>query len=352
MIKKNLAYLSLFAFLISTLPIFFEMYRTAAFKTVPPDDYAPYLLALVGQGGEIPGAPFVYRILSVAVAIPFFYILPTYRFTNLTNIDPTYLKATQALCFTSYLALVLTSVVIYVIARKHYHATKAAAVIVTLLSFFLSCFLDRFMIVDTFGILIISLLILAIKNPLIFAPLILLSIGINEKITIVFGTLLFFRFLQAAIDKEHFAFGTQFISSTLAVISYFVVRLFLIKFPGNEQQITSDMYLNNLHNMLIDTLTLKGIYLNLLPVLILLFIVLLAVRYRQQTAFQVVDISGLVVLFLLAFIADVGLNVGRAVMYSFPLYLPAITAFIDDILEIKSQHPTVKTGKHVDCPDS
>jgi len=70
-----------------TLPIFFEIYRGAAFATGPRDDYAPQMLALLGITGDPPlrltgtldQAPFGYRALSTAVAIPFYFFMPAYE---------------------------------------------------------------------------------------------------------------------------------------------------------------------------------------------------------------------------------------------------------------------------------
>ena len=55
--------------LAATFPVFVETFRAMVFQTFPRDDYAPYLLRLVGRGGELPGTPHVLRFLSVAVAV-------------------------------------------------------------------------------------------------------------------------------------------------------------------------------------------------------------------------------------------------------------------------------------------
>ena len=38
-------------------------------------------------------------------------------------------------------------------------------------------------------------------------------------------------------------------------------------------------------------------------------------------------------LLILALLADVAYNVGRVVMYSYPLYLPVAAVFLDEVLE-------------------
>src|SRR5262249_38315168 len=125
------------ALFLSTVPIFFAIYRTAAFDTVSRDDYAPYLLFLVGEGGQAPASPFGYRILSVAAAIPFYHLMPVYTFKNLGHVDMTALRAAQALSMASYLSIVLTSFVVYKLARDRSGPSPVASLSVCLLAILL-----------------------------------------------------------------------------------------------------------------------------------------------------------------------------------------------------------------------
>ena len=71
---------TIFIFLLATLSIaalngFFDSYRIAFFKAESYDDYARYLIWLLGEpGGALPKSPFVYRIGSVVFAAPFYYL--------------------------------------------------------------------------------------------------------------------------------------------------------------------------------------------------------------------------------------------------------------------------------------
>lgn len=323
--------LALLAVLLATVPMLFEIYRMAAFNTMPRDDYAPYLLTLVGETDRWPGAPFAYRIISVAVAIPFYYILPEYSFTNLQGVDPLYLKATLALSFSSFLWLVLSPVVIFLLARKEYHATKISALVVSLMTFLLAGFISRTG-VDTLAVLILALLLLSLRYFFVFLPLILLSIGINEKVPIVIATILSCRLLASWVRCCPFELNRELGLSYLAVAGYFLLRL-LLRVPGNEKQTDPTLFLDHLHDTILYSLSLKGFVLNILPVLVLLLMVFLAMKYRHRSSFQVVDISGFLVMLVLAGIADVVFNVGRIVMLTYPLYLPAVSAFIDSVLQ-------------------
>ena len=308
-----------------TYPVFFDIYRTSAFNTVPRDDYAPYLLTLIGENDQIPGAPFAYRVLSVAVAIPLYYFFPLYKFTNLENVNINYLKATQALSISSYLCLVLTIIVIYLIARKKYLASRESSMVVALLSILLSNFIARGGI-DLFVVFIISLIFYYVDDRRYFIPLILVSVGINEKISIIFATIMMFRFLISYFKGSYFNFKLQFFFSVVAVFLYFIIVLFF-KVPGNEDQLNPLLLAEHLHSSFIYIFTLKGLFLNLFPLLIVSFIAVISVKYNNKSSTS--DISVLFVLFFLAMIADVVFNMGRIVMHSYPIYLPAVSIFIE-----------------------
>src|SRR5262249_13463985 len=191
------------ALFLSTVPIFFAIYRTAAFNTVSRDDYGPYLLFLVGEGSEVPASPFGYRILSVAAAIPFYHLMPVYTFKNLGPVDTTALRAAQALSMVSYLSIVLTSFVVYKLARDRSRASPVASLSVSLLAILLLTGFVGFTGVDELAILMIAALLYYQDNPVVFSLLILLSVIMNEKISIIFATLMVTRFILWRWKPSH-----------------------------------------------------------------------------------------------------------------------------------------------------
>ena len=55
----------------------FAIDRIMVFNTVPRDDYAPFLLWVIGApGGAFPGSPYGYRLLTILAAVPLYHILP------------------------------------------------------------------------------------------------------------------------------------------------------------------------------------------------------------------------------------------------------------------------------------
>ena len=349
----------LFALTLATPPMFFEIYRTAAFNTAPRDDYAPYLLTLLrienkvpnapfaystgpalkatlyrGEN-KIPNAPFAYRPISVAVAIPFYYAVPLYTFSNLTVVDVPYMKATQALCFCSYVCLVLTAFVIYFICKRQFHATEITAFIAGAATFFIDNLIGKHGI-DPFVILFICLLILWMNRPLVFALLVLVSIGVNEKIPLIFATVLAFRLMNSMARKRRFTQLFQLGVSCLAVAGYFAVT-HLVKVPDKDNQTNPALFLAHIRDALQLTFSSKGLVLNVLPVFVLFLIVGLALKCRRQSGFVVSDLSAIFLLLILGLLADLRYNVGRIVMHAYPLYLPAAACFLDDVLKLKDK---------------
>lgn len=321
--RKGLIALGVLTLALATVPLFFEIYRTAAFDTVPRDDYAPYLLALVGEGGEVPGAPFAYRIVSVAVAVPFYYLLPHFTFSQLQHVDPAYLRATQALSFVSYVSLILTAAVVFTVARRHYGASPVLSIVAGFVSLLLANFIAK-PGVDPIAILVISLLVLWQRRLVFFVPLVLVSAGVNEKIPILFVAVLAGRLLASLVERRRFSGRAQLVAAGLATIGYFAAVL-VLRVPGNEHQLNPALILAGLQATLIHSLSLRGFVLNVLPVLVLAMVILAALhgRARSERCFHASDVLGAVTLLMLALSADVVFNVGRIVMYSYPLYLPA-----------------------------
>ena len=313
-----------------SLPLFFDIYRAAAFNTAPRDDYAPYLLYLVGDGGALPGAPFVYRFLSVAVAVPFYHALPGYIFSNLPPTDPAYLQAVEALSFSSWLWLALTPAVIYVLARRS-RAGRGAAAIAALLTLPLSGFLARVGI-DPLAVFVICLLLLWVDRPLLFAPLALLSSVLNEKASLVLAVALAGRLLAARRAGRPFGQWPALTASLAAVAVYFAVTL-VYDAPGNEAQTNPALFLSHARSTLAYTLSAKGRVLHALPALVVAGLAALALRYRRASGFQAADTLALVALLALALVADVSYNVGRIVMHAYPFYLPAAALFVGELVE-------------------
>ena len=211
--------------------IFINIYRINAFDIVPHDDYAPYLLYILGEeGGRHLGAPLVYRIFSVAVAVPFYYVLPFFEFSRLENVNVTYLRAVEALAMVSYISMLLSCAVIYLITSRRLNAPRSTGIIASLAALLLFQF-SAGSGVDPTGILLVCLLVYYSRNAVVFGLLIIMSAGFNEKIALVFSMLMVSRVLFGR-DKRFVKYA---ILSVLAFVLYLSARA-MLNISGNEHQ--------------------------------------------------------------------------------------------------------------------
>ena len=331
--KPNAARAALLSLaLIATIPIFFEIFREAAFNTVPRDDYASYLLALTGQGGQFPGSPYAYRILSVLAALPFYYLLPLYRFTNLGSPDLAGLKAVEALAMVSYLSILLTAVVVYWTARKRYQASQLASILAGLAALVLSDHISRPGI-DPLAVLLIACLFYAFDRPVLFSVLVLLSAGFNEKIPFIFAVLALSRWVWRrwfARNQGLPGVGLQLAAACLSLLAYFAARA-ILRLPGFEGQADPLSFFPHLAATMGYLFSLKGLVLNLIPILVLFTLAGLSASsgHAAGCPYALADVACAFVLLGLALGTDLQFTVGRVVMYAYPLYLPGVALLFD-----------------------
>lgn len=312
--------------------IFFDIYRTGAFDVVPRDDYAPYLLQLVGEeGGRIPGSPFAYRLFSVVAAVPFYYILPVYKFTLLGDIDVSYLRALEALAMVSYLSILISSSVVFLIITKRFGSSPAAGLIGSLAMLLVMQFSGATG-VDPTGIMLVCLLVYFSRSPVIFGIVVMLSAGFNEKVPLVLSMLTVSRYLFSR-NRDAIPYA---VLSVLAFAVYLSVRAYLA-IPGNENQMDVSSFLSAALSNVVSIFTLKRIVLDILPVLTLGMLFVLGVKeYRTNVNqydryFSVVDISALVGLFIVCLGVNMKLNIGRVSIFCAPFYLPLAAVYIERV---------------------
>ena len=311
-----------------SIPLFFSIYRDAVFNTAPRDDYGPYLQHIVGAGGHVPGAPMTYRLFSVLIAVPFYYLLPLYHFTNLPAVDPSYLKATEAISATSWLSLLAMAAVIYLTCRDKAGATRKSAFIVALLALFFAQF-TGVTTIDPIALLIISVLVYSLDRIQLFAPLILLSVGFNEKVALLFVIIFGLRLLLVR-DRSALSFLAV---SLLATVVYFAVRIIVAE-PGNGNQTSPSTYWQSFVTTTRVSLTLKGLVINVLPIVLVALVAWLDVRMARQLGYQSAlwrnsDALVFIGMLLIGLAIDVQYTAGRLVMFTFPLYMPLLALRLD-----------------------
>jgi hypothetical protein len=316
--------------LTATYPVYIETYRSMVFQTTPRDDYAPYLLWLAGDGGVRPGAPMAYRILSVAVALPFYRTLPVYRFTKATGVDSDYERATQALAFVSWLALAGLAVLVYRIARDRLGASRAASA-VGLFATPLYAQYTGIHGVDPLAMFLIAAAYHALRTPAAFALIVILSAAFNEKVSLVLALLLGGRVLAAPRDTlRHYS--AQLVACAGAFAGYLALRQ-LLDIPGNAQQLQPLTYGGAAMRLLGLTFSMKGLFQNVFPVALVLGAYGFVLRVRRDGApsawWSRSDLAVPLGLLAIGAAINVEYTLGRLVMHALPLIVPAAAAALE-----------------------
>jgi hypothetical protein len=322
---------------ILTLPLFFDVYRGAAFNIMPHDDYVPYLLYLLGEeGGAEPFSPSGYRLLSVAVAIPFYHILPRFSFTNLEGVDDTYLQALEALSLVTYLSVVTASFVIYLLARNRFRGPVIYALLAALISTLTFRYTAIYGI-DPISIMWVCLLLYRLHDRMWFTVLLVLSIGINEKIVFLFFMLFVGRYL---FSRYRMSFHTAVAIMTFA--GFFLLRA-IIGLPGNEYMVDPGAYVNSFLRTLRFFFNFKSLALNLIPIMMTASLYFLAyrehkLRKNDTILFTPLDILPFCGLLIICLIMDLAYTTGRIILFCFPLYLPLAALGLQRYLEDKQPY--------------
>ncbi len=310
---------------------FFNIYRISIFGVVPQDDYAPYLLYLLGQeGGQLPGSPFVYRIFSVFLAAPFFFVLPEIKFSLIGDLNSNYMRAVQALSFAAYLSSIVATVFVYLITTKRFEGSASDGLISSLLAFCALQF-SASAGTDLTAIMLLAVTYFYSRNRIIFSILVLVSVGFNEKIALIFA---FIMISKVVFGRDKTSISPALISM-IAISVYIVIRL-LSGFPGNEHQLQAFAYPVRVAESILGLFSLKQFVLSVAPMFLVGVFYFLALsewkidsgRYKRY--FSPSDLMALLGLFLVA-MATGHQVLGRIVMYCLPLYLPVASIHIGRI---------------------
>jgi hypothetical protein len=311
-------------------PVFFVIYRLAVFNTMPRDDYARFLLWVVGHAeGALPISPYCYRILSMLMAAPLYYVLPSLHLTNMPgDLSPAYLQATAALSALAFLAWIAGTMLIYAVAIAEGGLSRGDAMLAGVLMFVL-CLYGQISAVDPLTIALIIAGIASVRRRWVFAAFVLASIVANEKVALVLAIWLGFRCLFVAADRR--IFGVQCVVALAAFAAYVALVRFL-PMEGNSYQTDPSSYMQTLTENLGAYATGRGLLLNVLPAMVLAAIGVLAYAPKRRPAaagrlFHPVDLLVIPALLVVALVLTHLFQAGRIVMHAAPLFvIPAVVS--------------------------
>ena len=305
------------------LPFFFVILRLMIFDTVPRDKYEPFLLWLLDQpGGRFPPSPYCYRVLAMVAAAPFYYVLPPISFSGLQDtISVPVLKATGAIAALSFLSIIGTSIMAYRLAVDKANLRRVEGLAAGVLAFFF-CWYGAFYALDSASILLVAIGLYLVDRWVAFAPFAILSVGFNEKITLVFAIWLVMRCVLFPEDRARL--GAPALVAVAAVALYALIVM-MVRHPGNAYQTDLASYPSTAIENLKAYFDVRGLVLNIVPVALLAGTALFSWRYLKQPfaggLFRPVDVLVIVGLLLVALVATLDYQVGRIAMHAAPLYV-------------------------------
>jgi hypothetical protein len=305
-------------------PFFFVLYRLEIFSTVPRDDYAPYLLWLDGNDiGGLPDSPYVYRLLSVALAWPFLHILPPVPLSYIpASIPEAIRRATAALTTLSYLSVIASCLLTVKLLQRECELDRAHAMLGAALLGVLAWY-TQITAIDATALLMITLGLRLIRAPAAFAALLALSVGMNEKIALLFALWLGLRCAVSARDRT--ALWRQAASACAAVLAY-ALLVKLLHRPGNEYQQEPGQFLDTIAENLAAYGTLRGVLLNILPTALLATLALVG-RHPNGRLFARADLLIIPAMLSVALVLTHLFQAGRLVMHAAPLFVgPALAS--------------------------
>jgi hypothetical protein len=318
--------LGVVALLAATSPVFFSLYRSMIFDTIPRDDYASYVLACVGKGDLV--LPFPYRVLSIAPAALLFRLLPSITFTNAPDVDADYARATEALAMTSYLAMVAASVLLYRLATRSLGCSPAAALVGCLLTYFAFAFTANYG-VDPMSIAMLTVMICLLPRRGVFAVAMIPAMFVNEKVPFILACVLFARGLWSS---PRFGSGRMQLASALASTAIYLGLREMFPKASNATELQPGVYVANALSTIRDNLSLKGVELTLVPCVLIAAGCLVARKsYRKDWVhLKPADLVVFPFMLVLALCINARFTVGRDVMHGFPFLLPVLAKALDD----------------------
>lgn len=330
-VKKNLA-LILFAILFLILfRDFLYTYRMQLTKFLPYYDYqAQIIYYLTGDKSLDVQAPMNLRFLGLFVQYIIFKFLPCFELTRIylqVLPYPNYVCATFSSALMNYISLCAIMTMMFLYAYKKLNLSLAESFICLFLSYVFIDHVEAFTL-DRISILYLVLILYFLDKPKICLVLILLSCLVNEKVIFALAGFFFIKFF---FQKDKFYkgyFWANFVSGLFALlIFYFYAKILGKGYLQSDQPegLYNTMFSQGLDRILHMFKTKSGLSNALLPIIFSVapyiigyFIKIKKINYSNY--------EFLIPLSLILFGAGGGMEqIGRYVMYSFPIWIPILS---------------------------
>lgn len=330
-VKKNLALILFTILFLILFRDFLYTYRMQLTKFLPYYDYqAQIIYYLTGDKSLDVQAPMNLRFLGLFVQYIIFKFLPCFELTRIylqVLPYPNYVCATFSSALMNYISLCAIMTMMFLYAYKKLNLSLAESFICLFLSYVFIDHVEAFTL-DRISILYLVLILYFLDKLKICLVLILLSCLVNEKVIFALAGffLIKFFFQKDKFYKEYF--WANFVSGLFALlIFYFYAKILGKGYLQSDQPegLYNTMFSQGLDRILHMFKTKSGLSNALLPIIFSVtpyiigyFIKIKKINYSNY--------EFLIPLSLILFGAGGGMEqIGRYVMYSFPIWIPILS---------------------------
>jgi hypothetical protein len=238
------------------------------------------------------------------------------------DLQPGFLRATAALAMLSYLANLGTAMLTVRLARTEGGLDREGAIIAGCLAWVL-CWYTQITAIDTVALMAITGALCLIRWPAAFAGLMLVSIGLNEKIALTLAIWLGLRMVFRAEDR---LLLWRQAAAAFAAVALYGLMVALVHRAGNSYQLQPASFPVTISENLMAYADRRGLLLNVLPAAVLSVIALCG-RPAKGSLFARIDILVIPAMLGVALVLTHLFQAGRLAMHAAPLFVvPAVLA--------------------------
>jgi hypothetical protein len=348
-IKKKIinfvkAYVGFFLFGIFFLILFRDFlysYRMQLLKFLPYYDYQSQIVYyLTGDKSLDVQAPMKLRFLGLWIQYFIYKFIPCFELSRV-KLEvlpyPNYICATFSNSLMNYICLCLILALMFIYSYKKLKLNLAESLICLLFSYIFIKYVEAFTL-DRLSILYLVFILYFLDKPKISLTLTFFSFLVNEKIIFLLFIFFFIKFFLQKDKYFKLFFLTNIISGFLAILVFYIYAIVLsygYYESNNPQGLYNTIFSKGLDRILNIFQNKAGLSNAFLPILFSIspYIFGKFIKYKK---IDYSDYEFFIPISLILFGAGGGTEqIGRYVMYSFPLWVPILSSQLYILLRNK-----------------
>jgi len=338
------SYLGFFLFGIFILILFRDFlytYRMQLFRFIPYYDYQSQIVYyLTGDKSLDVQAPMSLRFLGLWIQYFIYKFIPCLELTRV-NIEvlpyPNYICATFSNALMNYISLCAILALMFVYSYKKLNLSLAESLVCLFFSYIFIKHVEAFTL-DRISILYLVFILYFLDKPKISIVLIFLLFLVNEKIIFLLAVFFFIKYFLQKEKYFKFFFWAAVTSGLLAIlIFYFYTKILGFGYlqSNDPEGLYNTMFSQGLDRILHMFKTKAGLSNAILPIFFSIspYVIGKFIKYKK---INYSNYEFIIPCSLVLFGAGGGMEqIGRYVMYSFPIWVPILSCQLCILLKNK-----------------